>query len=608
MKLQKTISLIVASTLFAGLSCTLISLCYAVYSGQGTAGFRGFTLLLFVSAPLLLACLAATFQYRLGLESWQKALSELTGSLNIEESGKTAPQKQAEAKSYARSAASPKATSNDQFALLRQSIETTRMQFEETRRRENELIKHAVDVICVLDLTGKLLSVNPAASKVWGYSPEELVGRQIIDFLAGEDVDGSMKSVIARSEKSIDRIFFENRFRKKSGEVVDLLWSAHLSAKSQGLFCIAHDITDRKRAERMLQESEERVRKILESLPAGVAVVDGQGKIDFMNKTALKLTGYGSDDIQSISALDLFSFFKEGDFAQYFRAPESHPGATPGESAGISAGFDCHILRSSGERFPAEASISQLSWGESTACLVVFLDATAKYEVEQAKRQFVAMVSHDLRTPLTSISLIFGYLIDGFGGQLSQEGTTLAGKGQESCQRLITLVKDLLDLEKMKAGKFVLDIVETSLDEVITAAVAAVKPYAESQGISFSVLCGQEKCFCDGGRIIQVLTNLLGNAIRFSEPEGTVIIEVVRNQSCVSISVSNRGRAIPPDKLKIIFERFEQAGERDEKERKGTGLGLAIAKILVEQHGGHIGAESSREKGTRFFFTLPESA
>jgi PAS domain S-box-containing protein len=602
MKLQKTTGLIVAATLFVGVSSALTVLCCAaVPTGRAAAGLQpGFTSIALSFMPLMLACLVAFLQYRCVMESWQKALGELTGSLNLDESGKAEPKAEPQSQTIATRTCANK----DQYVLLRKSIEETRSQFEETRKREKELIQHAVDVICVLDLTGRLLSVNPAASTVWGYSPEELIGRQITDFLAGEDVDGAMKSAIARSEQSIDRIFFENRFRKKSGEMVDLLWSAHLSAKSQGLFCIAHDITDRKRAERLLQESEERIRRILESLPAGVAVIERKGRIDFVNKMALELTGYSSMDIQNLSARDLFSFFKDGELALHSATLTQGPAVSQGEIPGT--GFDCQIARSSGERFPAEVSVCQLAWGESTACLVVFLDATAKYEVEQTKRQFVAMVSHDLRTPLTAINLIFDYLIDGLGGELSKGGREMAGKGQESCQRLITLVKDLLDLEKMQAGKFVLDIVETSLPEVISAAVAAVKPYAESQGVSLSISCAPEKCFCDGGRIIQVLTNLLGNAIRFSEPEGNVLVEAKGNQSWVTVSVSNRGRMIPADKLKSIFEKFEQAGERDEKERRGTGLGLAISRTLVEQHGGNIWVESSKEKGTRFSFTLPE--
>ena len=454
------------------------------------------------------------------------------------------------------------------------------------------LIQHAVDVICVIDLKCTILSVNPASRTVWGYSPDELIGKQVTDFLSSDDVKNTMKAIVG-AEKSIDRIFFENRFRKKSGAIVDLLWSAHLSASDRGLFCIAHDITDRKRAERLLKESEERIRSILETMPAGVAVINQNGTIEFMNKAALELTHYKRNESNTLQASRLFSFFNDTSFEQLIGAQE------------FGASRDCQIASSTGERFPAEASTCKLSWSESSACLVVFLDATIKYEVERTKREFFAMVSHDLRTPLTTISLIFSYLLDGLGGDLSKDATEFASRGFESCQRLMTLVQDLLDLEKMRAGKFVMDIVETSISEVISAAVSAVEPYAESQSISLSQELTELQCLCDGGRIIQVLINLLSNAIKFSVPDGTVYIVAQVEANHVKISVRNRGPVIAADKLSSIFEKFEQANSRGAEERRGTGLGLAISKTLVEQHGGKIWAESSEEAGTSFSFTLP---
>lgn len=575
MKTHETTRLTIAATLLLGLTCSLLMTFMLPGSSQAASNYRAQGLMMAL-LPFMLSMLAAYFQYKFAMKPWQKALGELVlKALNLQESSQST---QAPA-------------SGDQLSVLRESIEVAAEQFKETRLREKALLQHAVDVICVIDLKCKILSVNPASYSVWGYRPEELVGRQVTDFLVSDDVKNTMKALVG-AEKSIDKIFFENRFRKKSGEIVDLLWSAHLSASDRGLFCIAHDITDRKRAEQLLRESEERVRGILESLPAGVSVVNQDGKIEFMNKTASELSGYAKEDLQNLEAELVFSFFK----------------TAPGAAAATTPGFDCQITRKSGERFPAEASIRAISWGKATAVLVIFLDATMKHELERAKREFVAMVSHDLRTPLTTINLIFAYQLDGLGGELNADGKEFAMRGQQSCERLIKLVQDLLDLEKMRAGKFSMTVVDTPFKEVVSAAVEAVEPYAGSQGISLKVDCPEINCYCDGGRIIQVLTNLIGNAIKFSLEDSDINVTVQDNGPVLTCSVSNHGRTIPKDKLTSIFEKFEQADAKGSIERKGTGLGLAISKTIVEQHGGKIWAESSDADGTSFSFTLPKSA
>ncbi len=588
MKAHETIRLNLAATLLSGLLCSLLLVFCQQAPGEKAEVLASYAIFL----PILLSVFAALFQYNFVMKPWHKALGELLRkSLSLEESSSGAHLMAGPKKSQAieQETASNLRRGDIQLSRLSKSIEIATERMKETQLRQNALIQHAVDVICVIDLKSTILSVNPAARFVWGYEPDELVGRQITDFLVSDDVNNTMKAIL-RAEKSIDKIYFENRFAKKSGEIVDLLWSAHLSATDRGLFCIAHDITERKLAERLLKESEERVRIILESLPAGVAVINQKGKLEFMNKTAMELTGLS--EASATHASDLFSFADKND--EHFALKE-----------GLNDPFDCTITRASGERFSAEASARELSWQGGKACLLIFLDATLKHELEKAKREFVAMVSHDLRTPLTAISLIFAYLIDGLGGELSEDGMDFANRGQESCQRLMNLVQDLLDLEKMRAGKFVMEKVETLVPEIIDAAVAAVTPYADSQEIKLAINCPDGlKSVCDGARIIQVLVNLLSNAIKFSYPDATVSIEVKSNPD-ITVAVKNRGKVIPEEKLASIFEKFEQADSSGAIERKGSGLGLTISKTIIEEHECRIWAESSEDSGTSFLFTLP---
>ena len=542
--------------------------------------------------PLAIAALAAAVQHKFVFGNMNKTISEMSAKAeNFAQKSKNAEQQMRSAELQIKNA-------EQQMRNAEEQMKNAEMQVKGAEQREKALLQHAVDVICVIDLSGRLMSVNPACKSVWGYKPEELVGKQVTDFIVSEDVNTTMKSLMG-AEKSIDKIYFENRFRKKNGQIVDMLWSAHVSATDRGLFSIAHDITERKRGEQLLRESEERLRIILESLPAGVAVIGSEGQIEFMNHAGLEMTGYTADLFQlaerNFNASSIFGFFKPA-FASSLKA-----GSAPTETE-----FECQIVRLTGEGFPAEASTRRLHWNAQPACLVIFLDATLRHELERAKREFVAMVSHDLKTPLTSIGLIFSSMIDGFCGEVNEQGLAYANRGKQSCERLMMLVQDLLDLEKMKAGKWAMDIVETPVLELIESAADAVERYALAQQVHMELNCPELSLQCDGGRIIQVLVNLIGNAIKFSYPEGKVLISVKEEDSQVTFTVSNHGRKIPTEKLKSIFEKFEQADSRAAQERKGTGLGLAISKSIVQQHGGEIWAESSDEEGTRFSFTIPK--
>ncbi len=482
----------------------------------------------------------------------------------------------------------------DPMNYLRGCIQYAAIQMKETRNRENSVIEHAVDVICVIDINCKILSVNPAASSNWGYTEQELIGQLLTDFLISDFVEETLGSIIG-AENSIDKIYFENRLQKKSGEVVDLLWSAHWSASEAGLFCVAHDITERKHAEQQLRESEERVRRILEELPAGVAVVNKHGFIEFMNKAGCELTRYSPEEVPGILASSIFSFLKEPFSSAHFH-----------DAANGTDAFDSFVVKKTGERIPAETSISKLQLSKEPTRAVIFLDMTTKYEMERTKREFVAMVSHELRTPLCSIDMILSFIEGGHGGELNTEGKKLSLRAIKESRRLMNLINDLLNLEKMEAGKFTMHFANTPVNEIVQRSVDTVERFARAQKVTIAIKgVADQSCYCDGARIIQILVNLIDNAIKFSPEESTVTLLVASTPDTLQVSVHNHGREIPSDKLIKIFEKFEQVDATNAVERKGTGLGLAICKTIVEQHGGTIHAKSSATEGTALEFTLP---
>jgi signal transduction histidine kinase len=226
-------------------------------------------------------------------------------------------------------------------------------------------------------------------------------------------------------------------------------------------------------------------------------------------------------------------------------------------------------------------------------------------ELEGFKRQLISIVSHELRTPLLSISSTLELLESGAMGDLSAKALSRLKMAQEEAERLIRLINDLLDIEKMEAGKFILDLSEVKVADLIESSLAAVASLAEMKQIALDRPATDFSWRVDRDRLCQVLVNLLSNAIKFS-PEGeTVKIEVLKEDLQLIFRISDQGRGIPEELAQKIFDRFVQVEKSDASERGGTGLGLAIARAIVEQHGGKIGVDSQPGAGSTFWFRLP---
>ena len=243
--------------------------------------------------------------------------------------------------------------------------------------------------------------------------------------------------------------------------------------------------------------------------------------------------------------------------------------------------------------------------GEAVGWVAIFDDVTQAHEVDRMKSEFISTVSHELRTPLTSIKGSLALLLDG-DLHLDEEVAELIRVSKRNADRLVRLVSDVLDLSKIEAGKLDLRLEPQRPDRLMRDSIAGMHGFAGQMGVVVEQTEGERLplVLADPDRVTQVLTNLLSNALKFSERGSTVSVHAERDLAQVVFSVKDRGPGIPTAFRTKLFTRFAQA-ERQQREQAGTGLGLAICQALVLKHGGKIWCESEPGQGATFFFTLP---
>jgi len=250
---------------------------------------------------------------------------------------------------------------------------------------------------------------------------------------------------------------------------------------------------------------------------------------------------------------------------------------------------------------------SQLGGADELAMLdhVVHAVSKALQEAERSKQEVLAMVTHDLRSPLTSLQLTLNMLASGTMDNSSEKSRNMLVRADSSVGKLIQLINDLLDIDKIESGKFALDIQEVEDSSLISQAVDLIQHSADTRAIKIEAIPANIDVHCDEERIIRVLTNLLSNAIKFSPDNSTVTVCTSLQGNNILFEVKDQGRGMPAGEEDKIFERYHQVNSANEAEKKGSGLGLTICKALIEAHNGTIGATSKEGAGSTFWFKIP---
>lgn len=354
------------------------------------------------------------------------------------------------------------------------------------------------------------------------------------------------------------------------------------------------------RTEEALRASEERFKSLFENVPIGVYRSTPAGRIQDANSAMLKMFGF--DSLEDMAAWDLEEYARATGYPrQLFKETIDKEGEITG----------LEVMWRKKDGTPIYIRENARGIRDEKGQIVCYEgtveDVTDRKRIEQVKDELISIVSHELRTPITSIQGSLSYLSDRMRDQLSERAQRMVDLALRSSDRMIRLINDLLDLDKIESGKMQFRIQPLEITPLVQQTIEVNQPYAEQFGVKYVFHEGLPgaRVNADGDRLVQVLTNLLSNAAKFSPSQEEVLVSVSRNESIVRVAVKDRGQGIPDHFRDRIFQKFAQAGA-DPRHKKGTGLGLSISKAIVERLGGTIGFESDIGHGATFYFDLPE--
>ncbi len=500
-----------------------------------------------------------------------------------------------------------------------------------TREKESRLkavLDHAGDAIISIDASGMVETFNPAAQRMFGYTPQAIIGKpavllaarrfraEIAEFIAALADDG-----IPEGERVNRQVFGRTRQGKRFP--ANLVVSEMQEAGRRGFTAIVRDISERRRAadtmkrlNRQLAESINLQQAILNSTNYAIISVNARGKVTVFNDGAQRMLGYSASEMPDQESLAKLHDPAELTRRMHELSSELGRPIRPGAEIFIAKVRERQIdeaewtyITKQGKRIPIMLSITGV-WdddGQLSGFVGVAHDLTEQKRIERLKNEFIATLSHELRTPLTSIRGSLGLIAGGATGELPPMARKMVDVANKNCERLVRLINDFLDVEKIESGSMRFEAATQDLLPLVEQAVAATHAYAEQYGVSFDLRseAGEMYVSVDGDRMLQVIVNLLSNASKFA-PQGDVVeIRLRRMPGIVRLSVIDRGRGIPDEFRDRIFQKFAQADGADNRQKGGTGLGLNITKAIVDRHGGRIDFVSEPGVRTEFFVELP---
>jgi PAS domain S-box-containing protein len=495
---------------------------------------------------------------------------------------------------------------------------------EEERLKLAAIVESSADAIMSSSPDGRFRSWNAGAERMFGYTADEVAGKPI-SLLTPSDRE---REAIERLQEVLvggEVVHLETLRERKDGSLVEVAFTyspvRDASGEIVGVSAIGHDISERKRAEEALRESEGKFRSFVETTQEWVWAVGEDGCLTYSNPAVERILGYRPEELLGRHGVELVHKDDRERIVLLAREPGAlrkgwsglvlrwrhkdgsyrhlEGTATPLlDEAGATRGFR-GTNRDVTERVRAEEERERLLAIERA-------QNQRLRELDKLKDEFIALVSHELRTPLTSIRGYTELLLEGAVGDLSDAQRQFLGVVDRNSDRLLHLVGDLLFLAQVEAGKLTLDLGAVDLSAAASDSVEAARPAAEEKGVTLTLATGPVPLLAgDRGRIGQLFDNLVSNAVKFTPEGGRVDVRVRGQKGRAIVEVRDNGIGIPKREKKFLFQRFYRTSTATQQAIQGTGLGLAICKAIVEAHRGTIAVESQEGVGTTFRVSLP---
>ncbi|MCX5782232.1 MAG: PAS domain S-box protein [Elusimicrobia bacterium] len=477
----------------------------------------------------------------------------------------------------------------------------------------SSLLDSIPDLVFYKDKQGVYLGCNPEfarfvnrdISAIIGFKDHDLFSKEVSDSFRKQDQIMLNQGMPLQNEEWLT-------YPDGTRSLVDTLKAPLRDADGQvvGLLGLSRNITERKLAEEFLRDSEERFRSLFTESRDAMMTLSPEAGFMSGNPAAIKMFACKDEDDFISKSLGVMS-------------PEYQPdGALSADKAremmalAIKEGsrfFEWVHKSRDGTEFPATVLLSKFEIGGKVILQATVRDISQEKRAEQEmkeavaiKSDFISMVSHELRTPLGVIMEGINIVLDGSLGECNEKQKDFLSMAKRNVDRLGRLINDVLVIQKMEAGMMKFNVQEGAINEAVRDIWSAMLRLAEEKGLRLEMEIEENlpKISFDSDRILQVLTNLLNNAIKFTE-KGVVAIKTEKMDNVIKVSVSDTGPGIRNEDMHKLFGKFEQISAGNQRKTGGTGLGLAISRNIIEQHRGKIWAESEFGKGTIFSFTLP---
>jgi len=480
-------------------------------------------------------------------------------------------------------------------------------------RQLSAIVDSSADAIISHDPSGIVTSWNPGAERLYGFRADEMIGRSILEVVP-ESERAAARATTAEAARGASVINLPAVRLSKDGELLDISKTVSpirdVAGEIVGIATIDRDVRAQKELERRLRESERKYADLYNQAPDMYMSIDARsGRIVEHNETFRRMTGYAAEEVDAMHALDLF-------------VPEAQDEARRCLAA-IRGGSPIHdlllrIRRKDGGTLDVTLSSSVVRDAEGNVVRTrsILRDVTERRLAEEKlaeaaamREQFLAMVSHELRSPLHAMNAALQIIDSPLADEARRRRSEAVVRRQT--RQMVRLVDDLLDVARITHGKLVLERGAVDLADVVRAAVEAAAPAYSEKGVKL-LTEGLEQvlpAFGDEGRLQQVFTNLLQNALRYTEAGKRVWVDAIRTDDKAQLSIVDEGRGIEPESLETIFEMFAQSRQGLARTEGGLGLGLTIAQRIVAAHGGEVAATSrGLGHGAKFTVVLPLDA